>query len=65
MEAWRHLPATKEAFCRIEGKISQLIEDIRLKKYIDVDNADATQYKMAYALAKMEGLQEALNIGRE
>lgn len=65
MEAWRQHQATKEAFRRLQGKIDSIVENIRLRVYIDPDNADKTQYGMGVATGKMEGLQEALNIGRE
>ena len=65
MEAWRHLPATKEAFRRLESKINEIIEGIRMRKAVNPQNADETQYNMGVLLGKMDGLQEALNIGKE
>lgn len=65
MEAWRHLPATKEAFRRLESGINEIIEGIRMRKAVNSQNADETQYNMGVLLGKMDGLQEALNIGKE
>lgn len=65
MEAWRHLPATKEAFRRLDADIDELMMQIRTQGTVNPNNADATQFHTAFILGKIEGYQEALNTGRE